>query len=63
MTCQKIPYSTRQEALADAKFIKVQQKFKSKKYGNKKKCGMKLYAYECYFCDKWHLSTKKQRKR
>lgn len=63
MTCQKIPYDTKADALTDAKFIKNQQQYRSKHFGNKKKAGRKLRPYFCYFCQKYHLSTQRKRNR
>jgi len=61
MTCQKIPYDSRDDALTDANLIRSQQIFRSKKYGTRKKAGKKLYVYYCYYCKKHHLSSMKKR--
>ena len=61
MTCQKVPYSTKKEAKKDIKIIKSQQKYRSKKFCNHPKSGRKMYAYFCFFCQKWHLSSLRKR--
>ena len=62
MSCQKIPYETKKDAIEDARLIKVQHKFRSRSNGKSSKCDKKQYAHKCYFCNKWHLSTQKRRK-
>lgn len=63
MTCQKIPYDTRHEALDDANRIKIQRRYRSKKHAKAEKSGRKMRPYECKTCGKWHLTTRHKNKR
>ena len=57
--CQKIPYIDKADALEHAGYIKIQRKHYSKNLGRSKKSGRKLRAYDCRYCDSWHLTTLK----
>lgn len=46
--CQKVPYDTKSEAVEDARFIRVSGGLK-----------MRLRPYNCPWCDKWHLTSKR----
>jgi len=45
MTCQKIPYPTREAALADIRHIKINMRYRSKKHAGAKKSNRKMRAY------------------
>lgn len=62
-TCNKIPYPTRAEALADIETIRSQRIFHSNKYAKVRKSGRKMRPYECRWCGKWHLTSQRKNKR
>lgn len=54
MTCQKIPFDTRKEAL---KYIRVMKASRTMKFHKK------LRVYECPLCGKHHLTTQVKTKK
>ena len=58
--CQKIGYDTKQEALADAEAIRIAKIFRHNKCKTAK--SGKMTAYDCTYCDKWHLTSQRKRK-
>lgn len=58
--CQKIPYPSREEAQADARYIRMQRRHYSKRLGRVAKSGRKLRPYWCRVCSCWHLTTRKK---
>ncbi len=63
MTCQKVPYVSKEEALKDIQIINVNRKWRSRRLGKNCKSGRKLYAYHCPRCGNWHLTTQRRRKK
>ena len=59
--CQKIDYPSKEEAVKDAAYIRVQKRRFNHRSGSPKS-GRKLRPYECNLCGKWHLTTAKSRK-
>ncbi len=57
MTCSKVGYETKSEAKKDGAMIT-----RANRGRNHSKTGKKLAAYECRHCQKWHLTSAKQRK-
>lgn len=58
--CQKIPYQSREEAQEDARYIRMQRRYFSKRLGRVAKSGRKLRPYHCPRCGCWHLTTRKK---
>jgi len=58
--CSKIPYTTKEEALKDAKILRTANKHFNKR-SKVKKDGKKLRPYYCRFCNNWHLTSQKIR--
>lgn len=63
MTCQKIGYPNKRAARKDARRIRSQQIYMSRKYKVRYKKDKKLYVYACYRCEMFHLTTQKKRKK
>jgi hypothetical protein len=62
MSCNKISYSTKADALADARLMRARNRHFSKQ-SDSHKTGKKHRAYECPLCDKWHLTTQNQKQK
>jgi hypothetical protein len=60
MTCNKIAYSTKADALADARLMRARNRHFSKQ-SDSHKTGKKHRAYECPLCGLWHLTTRDQK--
>lgn len=59
--CSKIPYTTKSEAKKEAVIIRANAKYRNrmhKKHQFTKFKGVRLRAYLCRHCDKWHLTSK-----
>ncbi len=60
MSCSKIPYATRQEAVEDARLIQANQKRynrRTQRYA-RHKSNKKLIPYQCSVCTLWHLTSR-----
>jgi len=68
MSCNKIPYVDKADALKGIKHILNNRRhfknprFKALGFKSDPKVNKKLYPYECRQCGKWHLTTQKQKK-
>lgn len=60
MACNKVSYETKTEALADIKYQKAQNVYFSKRKASSRK-DKKLRPYQCRNCNKWHLTSMKQK--
>lgn len=54
--CNKVSYSSKNEASKDAKFIRKNNRWFSQSTGKTDKSN-KLNPYLCPFCDRWHLTS------
>lgn len=63
MTCGKIAYASREEALAARGQIKQDTlRFSNAQVGNKDRY-KSLNAYQCRYCQQWHLTSQRQLKK
>ena len=62
MACNKTSYSSKRAATEDARIIKSRQRHFSGQ-AKSKKSNMKLRAYLCPKCGKWHLTSMKKRRK
>lgn len=62
MTCFKMSYETKAEALKDIKMINARRIRFSVKCGRSAKDGRKLRAYYCERCGNYHLTSRGKRK-
>jgi hypothetical protein len=61
MSCNKVPFATKELALKEIRQIKFdKQKFsKKRKMSNRHKDREAMYAYYCHTCAAWNLTSKK----
>ena len=62
MSCSKMSFPTKADALVEIKFIQAHQIRFGKKY-QRDKSGKALKAYQCPRCGTWHLTTAKQKRK
>ena len=60
--CTKVSFSNKAEALEEIKH-QHNQGIRFSKRKNSSKSNKKYRAYECPRCGKWHLTTKKQKRK
>ncbi len=58
--CYKVPYESRADALADARYIRMNTRHRSDGQTKSKK---RMKPYSCLYCNKWHLTAMKQQKK
>lgn len=60
--CSKMSYASREAALADIKYIHIQQTHFNKMHQGSAKNGRKMRPYACNWCGNWHITSQTKRK-
>lgn len=58
--CNKVGYVSKSAALEDARAIRRNQRHFNRRTNGK---GRKFNAYRCRFCEFWHLTTQKPKRK